>query len=208
MFFYIVGGTKVRENRLGMVADRCPDCDGVRRFAVTEHYAVPHVYYIPLGQGTRQVTIRTCQSCGSQFNCQAASYDAVLEESTADSLALNEVLSQANSQLARTQEACRLLEERGRQHAGAASDGSRLPWALLVDEGAAAPEVRSDDARLPLAVSRLQGCDNLGEEGTNLLERLSRWNSLANRDRKPLLGEVDAFLEQRRNIKQVIQFLR
>ena len=53
---FIIWGSKVYQKQLGIVADKCVGCGKVEAFTVTEHYRVGHIYFIPLGTGTCELT--------------------------------------------------------------------------------------------------------------------------------------------------------
>src|SRR5690242_14426256 len=126
MFFYVSWGTKVRQDERGTVADRCPTCDRVRRFAVTEHFSSFHLYHIPLGGWKHEATVMECFQCASRFYCDPNDFDDVMPEDEAGNFSLGELVERTNSRLLRAQEVVHWQPE------GVAQDGPILT-ALPVD---------------------------------------------------------------------------
>jgi hypothetical protein len=111
MFFFVSFGTKVRQEERGVVADRCPTCDRVRRFAVTEHSSSFHLYHIPIGGWKREAVVAECFCCARRFDCDPDAYDDVLPDAEAAQLTLGELVEQTNSRLLRTREEIRWQPE-------------------------------------------------------------------------------------------------
>src|ERR1043166_7184790 len=181
----IIWGTKVNQYPRGVVADKCAVCEEVRRFDVTDHYRVGHIYFIPLGGGSLEATSRVCQSCGTEFVCDPEAYDNFLPASEADPLSLDELVRQTNSSLARNRDARKRLEKLADQEdrARPASPGTNVksPGTKLNDRPT------DSDGQLRRAIARLQPYENHGAEVAGLLDELHKWRELDHVWREALL---------------------
>ncbi|MBM3465259.1 MAG: zinc-ribbon domain-containing protein [Armatimonadetes bacterium] len=97
---FVIFGTKGREEPRGIVAEHCPSCGGPRPFNVIEHYEVGHIYYIPLGNGSKKGVGLRCVECRSEFHFNPHKYAAVLPASVARGCSFEELIERTNPRLA------------------------------------------------------------------------------------------------------------
>jgi hypothetical protein len=96
---FIIWGTKGRQEKLGTVADWCPNCQSARAFTVTKHFRVSHVYFIPLGRGTLVATVKQCWECSTQYHCEEETYDDFLPEKEVEEMPMSKLIRQTNTAL-------------------------------------------------------------------------------------------------------------
>jgi hypothetical protein len=92
----IIEGTYLRHDVRGVVADGCTICKEMRRFTIIDSYLVPHFWFIPIGGGRLQQSIRRCLVCSNEFRCSPESYQRLLPEAAAARLS-DEELRQATA---------------------------------------------------------------------------------------------------------------
>src|SRR5579859_929939 len=107
----IIWGTKVRRRPRGIVADQCPTCMEVQRFAVTDHYEVSHIYFISVGDGTRVACTRRCWRCGTEVSCVPDGYNEFLSDATVEVMSLDEIIERTNAPLAEVRAARKGIEQ-------------------------------------------------------------------------------------------------
>ena len=202
----IIWGTKVNRDPRGTVADQCPACMEVQRFAVTDHYEVSHIYYISVGQGTRVASTRQCWRCGSEFSCVRDGYNEFLGEGTAKGMSLDEIIERTNAPLAEVRAARRRIEtmasERPSQPGGDSATQMMLPGTPLRE----APTMMQD-ADLRETLGRLKAYEGSAPEVTDFLQKLQGWRSLDSSGRAALLEEVSTFIDNQQKTDRAIAFL-
>lgn len=128
---FIIWGTKTRKEKLGTVADFCPACHSVRAFTVTKYFRVSHIYFIPLGRGTRKATLRQCWECGSEYHCEEEDYDEFLSEEAAEEMSMSELIGRSNQYLEKR------LQRQMRERADSGKRSTEVWDALPADDDAA-----------------------------------------------------------------------
>jgi len=185
----IIWGSKHREKRIGTVADHCSLCDDVTAFEVTEHYKVPHLYYIPLGGGTLKATTMTCRGCGNDLVCERWRYARVIPRAGARDMALKDLAEQTNPK------AVEDLTRRAQLELLAGKERS--------SRGAPAAAASSDGAHLELALENLKGMEDTDGE---LMVRLEKWQELDEGSRLALVKETAELAERGKRVDKAINF--
>jgi hypothetical protein len=184
---WLIYGHTERRKRRGIVADECPLCEDVRPFLVTEHYVVSHLYFIPLGRGRLQASVRRCQACQGAFACDSTLYDQFLSVRQARTLPIDELLEQTNPNLARAREA-RLQLEREAQRAVAGQSHA------------------DDEVLLRWLMTRLRQLGEALVNRTHYQDRLLSWYQLPATERERLRREIEAFIEDRKKLQRAAIF--
>jgi len=99
--FFLVWGTKTREESPGVVADLCPYCCDVRPFDVIDTYRVTHVYYVGLGRGTFGLRSRRCRGCRRHLAFDPSAYAGPVSQGASHHMSAGEMLAVTNPGLAR-----------------------------------------------------------------------------------------------------------
>jgi len=183
----IIWGSYAKERQRGFVADRCPVCQRLRIFKVTEHYKVNHIYYIPLGGGKLLGTTKTCVSCGADVPWRPESHPTLVQTIDRSPEELVEITSPF---LAETIDAEQRIEERRRE--AEASEDPEVRWDAL-----------RDGAALDLGRLRQEGYDT-----EDLVVRLKRWSHKSVDERNRLLAEVAEMRELAERISAATGFLK
>lgn len=177
-------GVSERVELRGVVADRCPGCDGqVALFDVLDHFSSGHVYFIPTPDehgGTSAV----CRSCGVHLACEEQLYEGFLSPVEADGLSLDEVLARTNVRLARSisfrQELLTILQQ--------------------------APSQGASDQDRRRAIERLGGLGDLDAEMLLVGERLLAWDKLDGLERQRLCDEISAIKGDHDRLQEAVEF--
>lgn len=198
----IVWGTKVNREPRGTVADHCSVCATVSRFDVTDIYEVSHLYFIPLGRGTRVACTQICLRCSTEFSCEPDSYDAYLAPASADAMSLGDIIRITNSRLAEARAARRELEAIARDSTPASEPSTQIttPDTVL-------PEATTSDDDLREALDRLRPFEGQGTDVTELMKKLRAWRTLDDATRAGLLKEADAYVTKQHHIEKAMEFL-
>lgn len=98
--FFVIWGTKARQECPGTVADLCPYCCDVRPFDVIDTYRVPHIYYIGIGRGTFVARTRRCRGCSRHLGFDERVYAGPMSVSASRSASMQELLMATNPRLA------------------------------------------------------------------------------------------------------------
>lgn len=109
----IIWGTKVFRRTLGRIADYCPLCQTVSPYHVQEIKSVGHLYYIPLGFGTVQGHLKTCETCKTPLSLQGGDLDSISVQRRADLETLMEAAAPALRERWRQREALRTAALKG-----------------------------------------------------------------------------------------------
>ncbi len=117
----IVWGTKIRNTKLGRVADFCPFCRDLSIFQLHKHAQVGHVYFVGVGSGTLVGHAIICESCDVKLAANGLRYAAVSKDRRAD---LNKLIAETNPKLPKEFE--QRLEEERRIREGLIDNDQRL----------------------------------------------------------------------------------
>lgn len=98
--FFIIWGSKRRDENLGIVADYCPECEAICVFQVKDIYSVGHIYWIPLGRGSHQATAKRCWDCNMEFYAHEDDYDEILPKDYYGRISMEEMLERTNPRVA------------------------------------------------------------------------------------------------------------
>ncbi len=173
MFFFF--GTTDREALRGVVVDYCPVCRQVRRFSVIDLRRTMHLYFIPLGKGTYQGSVRRCVECGQYFEFDAGRYSEVLAHPEAEALDLEQGLRRTTPRLAERFEAIDAIERMA----------GRSAYRGGIDEPA--------EGRLHDAAVQLRQLEMLGVDSSRFSRRFARWERLGESERESLLAELRGY---------------
>lgn len=203
---FIIWGTKVIRKPRGTVADQCPTCMKVQRFAVTDHYQYSHIYFLAVGRGTRVASTRRCWCCRSEFSCVPAGYTKFLPEATAKAMSLDAMIERTNAPLAEVRAARKRVETMTGERFAPGADGGATEMML---PGTPLREVPTwtHDAELLEMLRRLEAYEGSVPEVVSLLQKLQAWRSLDSESRSALLQQANSFIENQQKTDRAIAFL-
>lgn len=160
----------------GLVGDYCPVCEEPRAFVLTDHYELPHIYFIPFAR-FYQLTVRTCQGCGSETQCKRKAYAQVVPHSRSRGMHTEALLAETNAAL----------------------------HALVVAErqAAAAPDSQAEAVR----AMRILQQYHTRREAAPLIQRMQQWPQLSGSARQQLLEEIEELHAIQEQNETVLQFL-
>lgn len=98
--FFLIWGTKRREENLGIVADYCPECEAICVFLLRDIYSVGHIYWIPLGRGSLQATAKRCWDCRMEFYAHEDDYEEILPRESYGKISMQDMLERTNPRVA------------------------------------------------------------------------------------------------------------
>lgn len=202
----IIWGTKVNRDPRGTVADHCPVCTEVQRFAVTDHYEVSHVYFISIGRGTRVASTRQCWACGSEFNAVPDGYDEFLHEQDAERMPLDDIVERTNAPLAQVRQQRKQLEKMASERPAQIAGGDTATQMMLPGTPLREVPTSMQDADLREALGRLEAYEGHGPEVAALLQKLQGWRGLDSAGRTALLQEVNTFIDNQQKIDRAAAF--
>jgi hypothetical protein len=199
----IIWGTKVNQDPRGAVADKCSVCADVQLFDVTDHYEVSHIYFIPLGRGTRVATTRACIRCGTEFHCEPDSYDDYLTPQESDDLSIEEIVERTNTALGEARARRQQLEDMAYE-SKPIKDSTQvaLPGTPIRE---AAPSALDQELRKVLA--RLEMYEDRGPDVAEMLKKLGRWRKLDDDGRAKLLEQAEAYVEKQEHSDRALGFI-
>jgi membrane protein implicated in regulation of membrane protease activity len=180
---FILHGHYDRERPQGMVADKCDYCGEVTLFQLTQHFRVPHVYFIPLGKGDLIDSVLECTECGRRAATRLVDYVRVIPEKQARTLSLAEIMEETNPRLAELAAALAQLDQ-------ARGEGS------------------ADDPRFEEATAKLWDFGPREPAWNHFLPRLSKWATLEAAAQDRLLRELDERWREHQQRQARLQFIR
>lgn len=184
----IVWGSYSREKERGIVGDRCIHCDQVTSLLITDFYRVPHVYFIPLGGGSLVATVLTCANCRGQAMGTISSYQRLIPRPEAQGMTIGQILAETNPPLHDA------ISHRANLEARARACGDD------VQPGEA-------DARLELALARLDELDYRRPEVAQLRSQLEQWHSLDADGRARILRDLDSLIDDQEKRATTFRFI-
>ncbi|MBU2712061.1 hypothetical protein [Zooshikella harenae] len=73
----LIWGTKPTDQKLGFVAEICPECNSVNKVSVHRIGLTGHFFWVPVGRGQFVEAYGTCTSCNKKFSIEITDYETI-----------------------------------------------------------------------------------------------------------------------------------